>query len=359
MEDLLQLPPEDAAKKLNRHLSSLLFVLQYGLFRHVKVDRTSLSKIQLIMIDTRNFPKQTFLRDLDAIRYFFTYPTDETNQELNASNIKYDLLSEKMAELKQFREVMEGTKSDGAESSLAQSSSAMEKLTINKPFANPFKEYWAVRTVTQIVSRMPKQKSSGSSSMLPPWVFKKASHIPCCPYSHRRRHPPILDTGRYGHFWANEYLQPKKEDTGTLEASALLAYSLVSNMADSISLKHAQAMVAYFTVKATVRFADKEVRTLEAKASRLKKDVDRYIDIAAHWGNEVEETEKEGAGPEFVEKVSLRPMYLRDTGLTNTSSQCNNHTEADDISLHKYLNQRGVYECDIIKVSAGAAAPTP
>ncbi|KAF5668350.1 hypothetical protein FHETE_5286 [Fusarium heterosporum] len=182
--DLLSLPPGDAAKRLSHHLSwvyyhekhcnlmswssSLLFVLQYGLFRHVKVKQTPLSEIQLIMIDTREFPKQTFLRDLDAIQYFLPYSTGEAvtqpggrwldlealkkkreadmyfgeyltqgrldirgkYQELNVSNIKYDPMSEKMAELKQFREVMESVKRDRTESLLTQSLSAMEKLTV-------------------------------------------------------------------------------------------------------------------------------------------------------------------------------------------------------------------------------------
>ncbi|WXC58571.1 hypothetical protein SNK03_004472 [Fusarium graminearum] len=53
--------------------SSLLFLLQYGLYRHTKDNEPpSLSDIYLIMIDTREFPKQTFLRDIDAIDHYYT-----------------------------------------------------------------------------------------------------------------------------------------------------------------------------------------------------------------------------------------------------------------------------------------------
>lgn len=90
--NLLELPPEEATKKLYYHLlwvyrhekrcnlmswsSSLLFVLQYGFFRHTKVSKTLFSEIQLIMIDTREFPKQTFVRDLDVLEHFRPYVSD-------------------------------------------------------------------------------------------------------------------------------------------------------------------------------------------------------------------------------------------------------------------------------------------
>lgn len=87
--DLLQLPPERAAKGLGAHLkwscqypcnlmswsSSLLFVLQYGLFRYGTNRDKLLSSIQLIILDTRHFPRGTFLRDLEAIsRFYADYP---------------------------------------------------------------------------------------------------------------------------------------------------------------------------------------------------------------------------------------------------------------------------------------------
>ncbi|KAH7204938.1 hypothetical protein BKA60DRAFT_430555, partial [Fusarium oxysporum] len=90
--NLLELPPEEATKKLYHHLlwvyghehrcnlmswsSSLLFVLQYGLFRNTKVNKTAFSEIQLIMIDTREFPKQTFVRDLGVLEHFHLYVSD-------------------------------------------------------------------------------------------------------------------------------------------------------------------------------------------------------------------------------------------------------------------------------------------
>ncbi|KAF5975166.1 hypothetical protein FBULB1_7522 [Fusarium bulbicola] len=74
--NLLELPPEEATKKLYHHLFSLLFVLQYGLFRNTKVNKTPFSEIQLIMIDTREFPKQTFVRDLDMLEHFHPYVSD-------------------------------------------------------------------------------------------------------------------------------------------------------------------------------------------------------------------------------------------------------------------------------------------
>ena len=83
--DLLQLPSKIAAWRLSDHLlwkcggccnlmswsSSLLLVLQYALYRHEDWrDRSSLSEIFIIMIDTRGFPQRTFLRDLDALDYY-------------------------------------------------------------------------------------------------------------------------------------------------------------------------------------------------------------------------------------------------------------------------------------------------
>ncbi|KAH7265520.1 uncharacterized protein BKA55DRAFT_559139 [Fusarium redolens] len=91
--DLLKLPPAEAAARLRAHLkwecqklegspcnlmswsSSLLFLLQYGLYRHTtdRDSRPKLPEISLIMIGTRDFPKQTFLRDLDALYCYYAY----------------------------------------------------------------------------------------------------------------------------------------------------------------------------------------------------------------------------------------------------------------------------------------------
>lgn len=91
--DLLQLPSSEAAARLKAHLnwrchypgrspcnlmswsSSLLFLLQYGLHRHQtdpkykEGPRPRLSDIKIIILDTRDFPKQVFLRDLDALKW--------------------------------------------------------------------------------------------------------------------------------------------------------------------------------------------------------------------------------------------------------------------------------------------------
>ncbi|KAF5570505.1 hypothetical protein FPHYL_1181 [Fusarium phyllophilum] len=92
-QDLLQLPPAEAATRLDTHLrwrcqhlrdspcnlmswsSSLLFLLHYGFHRQTTdhSPKPKLSEIRLIMIDTRDFPKQTFLRDLDALNHYHGY----------------------------------------------------------------------------------------------------------------------------------------------------------------------------------------------------------------------------------------------------------------------------------------------
>ncbi|CAJ0550063.1 Ff.00g099930.m01.CDS01 [Fusarium sp. VM40] len=91
--DLLQLSSSEAAARLKAHLgwkccnrgrktcnlmswsSSLLFLLQYGFHRH-QTDpkkkggpRPKLADIKIIILDTRDFPKQVFLRDLDALKW--------------------------------------------------------------------------------------------------------------------------------------------------------------------------------------------------------------------------------------------------------------------------------------------------
>lgn len=92
-ENLLSLPPCKAARILGAHLgwncrktgtcnlmswsSSLLFVLQHGFRRHATdFGQPALSKLFLIMLDTRKLPKETFLRDLDAINYYYEYHSD-------------------------------------------------------------------------------------------------------------------------------------------------------------------------------------------------------------------------------------------------------------------------------------------
>jgi hypothetical protein len=82
------MPPNEAADLLNQHLqwdwchdkrdnlmswsSSLLFVLQYGLFRNVNdyCGKSELSEIFLCIVDTREFPHGTFLQDLPLIKAY-------------------------------------------------------------------------------------------------------------------------------------------------------------------------------------------------------------------------------------------------------------------------------------------------
>jgi len=86
-EDLYQMDPQSAAAdNLNKHLwwqcdascnlmswtSSLLFALQYTLYRH-KTNRrdTPLSEVKILVVDTHQFSKATFARDLEAIDSFW------------------------------------------------------------------------------------------------------------------------------------------------------------------------------------------------------------------------------------------------------------------------------------------------
>ncbi|KAG2026639.1 hypothetical protein GB937_001424 [Aspergillus fischeri] len=80
--------PFEAAKSLKNHLNwkcdancnlmswttSLLFALQYGLYRHQKDDdRPAFEDIFLLMIDTRDFPEWTFIKDLEAVNALNDY----------------------------------------------------------------------------------------------------------------------------------------------------------------------------------------------------------------------------------------------------------------------------------------------
>ncbi|PYI05903.1 hypothetical protein BO78DRAFT_419221 [Aspergillus sclerotiicarbonarius CBS 121057] len=84
-EDIFRLGQAEAAALVYEHLdwkcddrcnfmswtSSLLFALQYGLFRHRKVrSKPDLSEILLFILDTRGFPEGTFIKDLDIIDAF-------------------------------------------------------------------------------------------------------------------------------------------------------------------------------------------------------------------------------------------------------------------------------------------------
>ncbi len=95
--DLFQLGKEDAARRINDHLwwdpshqaqcnlmswsSSLLFLLQYGLYRHVRdFGKPALSDIYVLMVDTRGFPNGTFVRDLELINEFERHFRDDAKK---------------------------------------------------------------------------------------------------------------------------------------------------------------------------------------------------------------------------------------------------------------------------------------
>lgn len=83
--DIFHLPTQKAATLLLNHLlwerghengcnlmswtSSLLFALQYALYRHRK-DGDDLNQIQLIILDTTLFPRGTFMQDMEIMRSF-------------------------------------------------------------------------------------------------------------------------------------------------------------------------------------------------------------------------------------------------------------------------------------------------
>lgn len=95
--DLLDpsLPRHEAASRLNRHLwwlcdhtgaecnlmswsSSLLFVLQFGFYLSRHETRSSpLSKLKILVLDTRGYQPGTFVRDLDLIEDLKWYHAEE------------------------------------------------------------------------------------------------------------------------------------------------------------------------------------------------------------------------------------------------------------------------------------------
>ncbi|KAI0383665.1 hypothetical protein F5Y04DRAFT_269929 [Hypomontagnella monticulosa] len=88
--DLFQYLEGEAAELLSDHLlweksnplkrnltswsSSLLVVLEYGLYRfNTDHDKPGFDKIYILMLDTRGFPRGTFIQDLDAIKTIRQY----------------------------------------------------------------------------------------------------------------------------------------------------------------------------------------------------------------------------------------------------------------------------------------------
>lgn len=99
-QDIFTLPRQEAATRLNEHFrwyhshenrcnltswtSSLLFAIQYGLYKHrgnhfVKPD---LSKISLLLLDTRDVPEGTFIKDLEIMETFSAYSDPKVKKNL-------------------------------------------------------------------------------------------------------------------------------------------------------------------------------------------------------------------------------------------------------------------------------------
>ncbi|PKS11295.1 hypothetical protein jhhlp_003057 [Lomentospora prolificans] len=91
-KDLFAMKAKDAASLINRHLrwdpahedqcnliswtSSLLFALQYGLYKNLgSRKRSQLTEINILVLDTSEFPTGTFMNDLDLIDYFADHDT--------------------------------------------------------------------------------------------------------------------------------------------------------------------------------------------------------------------------------------------------------------------------------------------
>ena len=87
--DILQLPREMAADMLWNHINwkdlkddnlmswttSLIYALQHGL-RRVKMDRgkPDLSDVRICIVDARDFPRGTFIKDLDILEAYSDLP---------------------------------------------------------------------------------------------------------------------------------------------------------------------------------------------------------------------------------------------------------------------------------------------
>jgi hypothetical protein len=68
--------------------TSLLFLLQYGLYRSTMDNKPKLEDIHLLILDTRHFPRGTFIKDLDA---------------MSDLSIQSDRLAYSLADLMSFR----------------------------------------------------------------------------------------------------------------------------------------------------------------------------------------------------------------------------------------------------------------
>ncbi|KAL8858806.1 MAG: hypothetical protein Q9178_004723 [Gyalolechia marmorata] len=100
MQDLFTLPEQKAATRLNEHFrwgedhekwcnltswtTSLLSALQYGLYRHrgSRYIEPDLSKISLLILDTRGLPAGTFIKDLEVMEAFGAYSDPKVQANL-------------------------------------------------------------------------------------------------------------------------------------------------------------------------------------------------------------------------------------------------------------------------------------
>ncbi|KAL9591201.1 MAG: hypothetical protein Q9179_007961 [Wetmoreana sp. 5 TL-2023] len=98
-QDIFRLQPREAARRLNEHLRwkrsherecnlmswtrSLLFALQHGLRRHHKdPNKPALSQISLLILDTRGFPRGTFIKDMEIMEVFAPYTDPNQSNDL-------------------------------------------------------------------------------------------------------------------------------------------------------------------------------------------------------------------------------------------------------------------------------------
>ncbi|KAL0936350.1 uncharacterized protein CTRU02_208565 [Colletotrichum truncatum] len=97
--DILTIPDQDAAEMINCHLrgwsrntdnliswsSSLLFVLQYALYRNVKIG-DELSDIQVHVLDTLGLPSGAFISDMALLD---TFASKHRKEKMNLSNFRH------------------------------------------------------------------------------------------------------------------------------------------------------------------------------------------------------------------------------------------------------------------------------
>ncbi|KAF4884983.1 hypothetical protein CGCFRS4_v012283 [Colletotrichum fructicola] len=98
--DIFSMPVREAAEMLNCHLrnwprdsdnlmswsSSLLFALQYALYRNIKPNPDNLSDIQVFVLDTSGLPRGAFIPDTALLN---VYTGKDSQREYNLSKIRH------------------------------------------------------------------------------------------------------------------------------------------------------------------------------------------------------------------------------------------------------------------------------